>query len=227
MRDAALDRIERRHAAQLAQGAMRAFRSGGLTVITGVSGSGKSTLARDVLSRNLERLLGAATAAGAAARATPPLGMRIGCDRLAESSRSAACSRSIRRRSARLRAPARPPTSDSGTRSAGSTPTPPTRASAASPPAASPSTPPAGAARPARARACRRIEMSFLPDVQGAVRRVRRPALQSGDPRSLVSRARASATCSRMYVDDAVEFFAAQRACTTRSSSCRTWASGT
>ena len=120
-----------------------------LTVVTGVSGSGKSTFARDVLYanlrvRSLKRVVAAAPRHGSAARASTV------------SSRSSACSRSTRRRSARHRAPAPPPMSGSGTTSGVSTPARPRRACAATAPAGSRSIPPAGAARPARDRACGR-----------------------------------------------------------------------
>ena len=84
-----------------------------------------------------------------------------------------------------------------GRRSAGSSPTRPRRACAATPRAASRSTPRAAAARAAKARACKTIEMSFLPDVQGAVRSVRRRALQRRDARRALRGQDRSATCSR------------------------------
>ena len=125
---------------------------GRLVVVTGVSGSGKSTVARDVLYANLSTCSRQPRARAAAGRRAPH---SSAAPRSTDSSTSTACSRSTRPRSARRRAPARPPTSASGTRSGASTPAPPRRASAATPPAASRSTPPAGAARPARARASR------------------------------------------------------------------------
>ncbi len=119
---------------------------GRLTVVTGVSGSGKSTLARDVLYANLAHRVGEhnkkKTPAHRSAAATSKAG-----------STSGACSKSTRRRSARRRARARRPTSASGTRYGGSSPTRAKRACAATPRAAFRSTPRAGAARAAKARA--------------------------------------------------------------------------
>jgi excinuclease ABC subunit A len=71
------------------------------SAVTGVSGSGKSTLARDVLLANLQFIN---TRGWQAELAGLRRHRRAG-------SRSTACSRSTRRRSARRRAPARPPTS--------------------------------------------------------------------------------------------------------------------
>ena len=88
---------------------------GRLVVVTGVSGSGKSTVARDVLYTNLKRLVGARPTKPAQAPNYPSSSASQPC---AASSTSTACSRSTRRPSARRRAPARPPTSASGTISA-------------------------------------------------------------------------------------------------------------
>ena len=85
---------------------------GRLVVVTGVSGSGKSTLARDVLLRATSRAC-VGRARARRARRPPTRGLRS--DRAAGEHDRAACSRSTRRRSARRRAPARPPTSASGT----------------------------------------------------------------------------------------------------------------
>ena len=82
-----------------------------LVAVTGVSGSGKSTLARDVLLANLQFI----NSRGAKANWQGLHGIEAG-------KRSTACSKSTRRRSARHRAPARPPTSASGTPSASSSP---------------------------------------------------------------------------------------------------------
>ena len=51
---------------------------------------------------------------------------------------------------------------------------------------------------------------------EGALRGLRRRALRPGDARGRATRARASAMCCAMSVDDAVEFFARSRASTTR-----------
>ena len=108
---------------------------GRLVAVTGVSGSGKSTLARDVLFSSLEekKPIGCKTLAGAKQIERV---LEVDQTPVGKTPRSAP-----------------PPTSASGTRSAGSSPTPPRRACGAGPRAASRSTPRAGAARPAKARA--------------------------------------------------------------------------
>ena len=127
-----------------------------LVVVTGVSGSGKSTLARDVLLHNVQAVVQQrSTKAG---RDADDRRQAPGVERLQVAGRlpgaSTACWKWTRRRSARRRAPARPPTSASGTPSASCSPTRwrPRRAATAR--AASPSTPARAAARCAKARAC-------------------------------------------------------------------------
>jgi excinuclease ABC subunit A len=119
-----------------------------LTVITGVSGSGKSTLARDVLFANLCALVGQERK-----RKRPGV---VGCNEIAGWERSIACSKSISLRSARRRARVLQPTSASGTRFAGCSPTHRKRACAASRPAASRSTRRAAVVPNAKARDRRR-----------------------------------------------------------------------
>jgi len=108
---------------------------GRLTVITGVSGSGKSSLARDVLFGNLKQLLARPnhSRSNNHARNNSRSNGSSATRRSSNASRppwaaspspvgkpSAACSKSIRRRSARTPRSCPPRTSGSGTRSAGS-----------------------------------------------------------------------------------------------------------
>ena len=142
-----------------------------LTVVTGVSGSGKSTLARDVLHANLKRLIGGdedekAKPAGRKSAKPMPRTEKLasgiqGCASITGWQPVAACSKWTRRRSARRRAVVLPPTSVSGTKSASSSPTPRPPSCVAGKPLASPSTPATGAARAAKAQACRPVAMSF------------------------------------------------------------------
>ncbi len=120
------------------------FPLGRLVGVTGVSGSGKSTLVRQVLYDNLRRLLNAGRG-----RRSRPCAAAPGS---AAGRRWGGCWRWIRRRSARRPAPARRPTSASGTPSAGCSPAPRRRACAATARGAFPSTCAAGAATAATAR---------------------------------------------------------------------------
>ena len=151
-----------------------------MTVVTGVSGSGKSTLARDVLLAN--------TAAQVRARnqrkAAPPLAgvERIegweGITRVLEVDQTPIG-----------KTPRSCPATYVGfwTRSAGCSPTPARRASAAGARGASASTPAADAARPARTRPA--DDRDELPaGRQGAVRRLPRTTLQPRDARSPAAR---------------------------------------
>ncbi len=105
----------RARAAQPAQASTCELPLGRLDVITGVSAPAsrrsRATCCTPTCARTLRRRRRGASAAPCAAAAT-----------CAAPSRSSACSRSTRRRSARRRAPARPPTSASGTPSAGCSP---------------------------------------------------------------------------------------------------------
>ena len=94
-----------------------------------------------------------ATPSATAARATQTVRL-TDAPPLPDGNPSAACSKSIRRPSARLRAPARRPISDSGNPSAACMRIRSRRGYAGLRPAVSPSTRPAAAARPARARGC-------------------------------------------------------------------------
>ena len=108
-----------------------------LVAVTGVSGSGKSTLARDVLLHNVQAAVQQRyTKAGRDADDAGKHPAWVGCKRARRlPGRSTACWKSTRRRSARRRAPARPPTSASGTPSASCSPTRWRRGRAATAPA--------------------------------------------------------------------------------------------
>ena len=173
---------------------------GRLTVVTGVSGSGKSTLARDVLLANLRQLLCAGP------EAAPPDG---NATRSPAGSRSAACSRSIRRPSARLRAPVPPPISVFGSPFAGSMPIPSRRGCGASPPAAFRSTPPGGRCEACEGQGMQRIEMSFLPDVQ-VLCDVCGGRRFNSDTLGILFKGKSIGETLAMNVEDALEFFAAQ-----------------
>jgi excinuclease ABC subunit A len=187
---AARDRDQGRHAAQPAQSVDVRIPLGRWCVVTGVSGSGKSSLARDVLLGNLRACSGPRGRAGAAPRGR----RRWAARHRPAGSRSAACSRSIRRRSARRRAPVRPPTSASGTRSAAVCRTTEARMRGFTP-AGFPSTP----RRPLRGlrgpgHAAHRDELPARR--AGAVRRLRRAALQP-ETLAILFKGGASATCWR------------------------------
>ena len=178
---------------------------GRLVVITGVSGSGKSTVARDVLYANLKRLLGEQAPGRPAAR-------RRAAHRLR---------RAHRARAPRARAGSRP---DPDRQDAALLPGHLHRLLGRDPPhlrrhhrGAHPRLHhqplllqhrAAAAARRARARACKTIEMSFLPDVK-VLCDVCGGRRFNAETLSVTWRDKSIGDVLAMNVDDAVDFFAA------------------
>ena len=180
------------------------FPLGRLTVVTGVSGSGKSTLARDVLHDNLARIVAASRKRGSDAATLAGCAAIDGCG------------------TGRARARGRP---DADRQDAALVPGDLRRLLGRDPQALRRHRRRAharlwpepllvqyrrGALRglrgPGRAK---KIEMSFLPDVKVALRRVRRRALQPRDARRSGGADKSIGDVLAMSVDEAVEFFAA------------------
>jgi excinuclease ABC subunit A len=149
-----------------------------LTVVTGVSGSGKSTLARDVLHDNL-RARGEAgpPPRQAAKRSTSPC-TAAGDARLDRRPRAGGRPDADRQDAALLPGDLRRLL---GRRSASSSPTPPTRACAAGTPRASPSTPAPGRCPACEGQGCRPDRDELPARREGALRGLRRRALQPRD----------------------------------------------